>query len=153
MKDLLDEMVARPLGAFRSVVEMFGQRVEVGQRIDGILSRFAHTLSGPSLLGAAGQSEVTSQSANLNSLTDQTNNKGRSSQGNNAGLTDQDHLIIDKVDGALADGQALKRWWDQKYPDGFAEKFDLERVFNRAADSFGFRCAALHQSQFEQMGS
>jgi hypothetical protein len=138
MKQLLDEMVARPLGALRSVVEMFGQRVEVGQRIDGILSRFAHTLSGPSLLGAAGQSEVTSQSANFNSMTDETNSNGRSSQVNNAGLTDQDHLILDRVDGALADGQALKRWWDQKYPDGFEEKFDLERAFNRPADSFGF---------------
>src|SRR5947207_4813809 len=53
-------------------------------------------------------------------------------------LTDQDRAILVRVEEALADGGALRRWWDQKYPDGFAEKFDLERVFNRPADSFGF---------------
>src|SRR5260370_30312800 len=53
-------------------------------------------------------------------------------------LTDRDRAILEGVEGALADGAALKRWWDRAYPDGFAEKFDLERVFNRPADSFGF---------------
>src|SRR5207249_4383213 len=128
----------RPLGALRSVVEMFGQRVEAGQRIDGIFSRFAHTLSGPLRAFGADQGEVTSKSAKLDSMTDEPNNNGRSSQVNNAGLTDEDRLILDRVDGALADGLALKRWWNQTYPDGFTEKFDLERAFNRPADSFGF---------------
>lgn len=53
-------------------------------------------------------------------------------------LTSDDYAIIKRVDAALADGLELKRWWDRTYPDGLAEKFDLERVFNRAADSFGF---------------
>jgi hypothetical protein len=53
-------------------------------------------------------------------------------------LTDSDHLIIRSVDQCLADGIALKRWWERTYPNGFAEKFDLERVFNRPSDSFGF---------------
>jgi hypothetical protein len=53
-------------------------------------------------------------------------------------LDDQDLAIIARVEKTLADGVALKRWWDRTYPDGFAEKFHLERVFNRPADSFGF---------------
>src|SRR5712692_492383 len=53
-------------------------------------------------------------------------------------LTDHDRAIIERAEGAQADGVELKRWWDRTYPDGFAEKFDLERVFNRPADSFGF---------------
>src|SRR2546422_76216 len=56
----------------------------------------------------------------------------------NAGLTDEDRALIERVEGARADGVALKRWWDRTFPDGFAYKFDLERVFNRPADSFGF---------------
>lgn len=138
MRQLLDEMVDRPLGALRSVFEMFGQQVEAGQRIDGMLSRFAHTLSGPPLRGSADASEVTSQSAKLNSMVDEPNTNGRSSQVNTPRLTDEDRLILDRVADALSDGQALKRWWDQTYPDGFSEKFGLERVFNRPADSFGF---------------
>jgi hypothetical protein len=55
-----------------------------------------------------------------------------------AGLTDEDYLILDRVESALADGRALKRWWDRTYPDGFAERFELERVFNRPDSSFGF---------------
>jgi hypothetical protein len=53
-------------------------------------------------------------------------------------LTDHDRAIIERVEGARADGVELKRWWDRTYPDGFAEKFELERVFNRPAESFGF---------------
>src|SRR5467141_847928 len=53
-------------------------------------------------------------------------------------LTGQDLIIIARVEDALADGVELKRWWDRTYPDGFAEKFELERVFNRPAESFGF---------------
>ncbi len=53
-------------------------------------------------------------------------------------LTDHDRAILERVEDALADGAEMKRWWERTYPDGFAEKFDLERVFNRPADSFGF---------------
>lgn len=53
-------------------------------------------------------------------------------------LSDHDRAIIERVEGAHADGVELKRWWDRTYPDRFAQKFDLERVFNRPAESFGF---------------
>jgi hypothetical protein len=53
-------------------------------------------------------------------------------------LTDQDRAILERVEEARADGVALKRWWDRTYPDGFAERFELERVFNRPDTSFGF---------------
>jgi hypothetical protein len=53
-------------------------------------------------------------------------------------LTDLDRAIIEHVERAHADGVELKRWWDRSYPDGFAKKFDLERVFNRSSESFGF---------------
>ena len=62
----------------------------------------------------------------------QTGNRG------GAILTDLDCAILERVEDARADGVKLKRWWDEKYPDGFAEKFELERVFNRPASSFGF---------------
>jgi len=138
MKEFFDEMVGRPFSALSAVIEMLSQRVEDGPRIDGIFSRFAHALSKPRLHGSADESELTWDGAKVRFMSDQPSNNGRSSQAINTGLTDEDRLIIDRVNGALADGQALKLWWDQKYPDGFAEKFDLERNFNRPADSFGF---------------
>lgn len=55
-----------------------------------------------------------------------------------APLSAQDQAIVDLVEDALADGQALKQWWDRTYPDRFAERFELERVFNRPVSSFGF---------------
>jgi hypothetical protein len=71
-------------------------------------------------------------------MTEEPNTGARIDQASNAGLTDEDRLILDRVEGALADGRALKRWWDRTYPDGFAERFELERVFNRPDSSFGF---------------
>jgi hypothetical protein len=56
-----------------------------------------------------------------------------------APLTDHDLTLIGSVESALADGLALKQWWERTYPaNSFRERFELERVFNRPADSFGF---------------
>lgn len=53
--------------------------------------------------------------------------------------TEQDRFFTDSVERALADGLALKRWWNHTYPvGGFRERFELERVFNRPDSSFGF---------------
>jgi hypothetical protein len=57
---------------------------------------------------------------------------------NRVALSDEDRAIIERVEGALADGVALKRWWERTPPEDFAKKFELERVFNRSATSFGF---------------
>ena len=138
MRQLLDEMVVRPVDAFRSVVEMLSQEVEGGQRIDAIFSRFAHALSSPWPLGIAGQTELTSETAKTSSMTNEPSNYSQPIQVSSTGLTDEDRLILDRVEGALTDGVALKNWWEQRYPDGFARKFELERVFNRPAKSFGF---------------
>lgn len=59
-------------------------------------------------------------------------------QSTGASLSEEDQVIINGVDEALAAGVTLKNWWDRTYPDGFAEKFELDRVFNRPASSFGF---------------
>jgi hypothetical protein len=59
--------------------------------------------------------------------------------GSAMGLTQLDLVIIESVDRYLSNGLALKRWWDKTYPGyGFAERFDLERAFNRPDNSFGF---------------
>jgi hypothetical protein len=54
-------------------------------------------------------------------------------------LEREDLAILDEVEPALADGLALKRWWEQTAAAGsYAERFDLVRVFHRGASSYGF---------------
>jgi hypothetical protein len=53
-------------------------------------------------------------------------------------FTGDDLLILERVEGALESGRALKRWWDAAQTRGFAERFELQRVFNRPGVSFGF---------------
>ena len=114
MREFFDEMVARPLSALSAAIEMLSQRVEDGPRIDGIFSRFAHALSSARLGGRADESELTWDATKEDFMSNEPSNNGRSNQAINTGLTDEDRLIIDRVNGALADGQALKLWWDQK---------------------------------------
>lgn len=45
MRRLFRQLIERPLAAFASSVEMLGQRIQGTQRIDGMISRIAHTLS------------------------------------------------------------------------------------------------------------
>lgn len=55
------------------------------------------------------------------------------------GLTEEDYLIIKRVDQYLAAGVSLKNWWDQTHRAGsFQQQFELQRVFNRPGRSFGF---------------
>jgi hypothetical protein len=54
-------------------------------------------------------------------------------------LTEQDRLILAQVDSSLADGLALKRWWERTdAANGYARRFDLIRTFNSPDTSFGF---------------
>ena len=56
-----------------------------------------------------------------------------------ATLTDEDRLLLDSVDRFLADGKALKKWWEQaEANDGFTEQFDLVHTFRRPERSAGF---------------
>jgi hypothetical protein len=132
MNRLFDEMVTRPLRTFISVTEMLARGGEVTQGVDGMLSRLAHTLSSPSPRASAAGDELSGGVK-----------RGGADESWNAGaapvaFTDDDRLILERVEGALANGRALKRWWDLKYPNGFARRFELERVFNRPDSSFGF---------------
>jgi hypothetical protein len=138
MRELLDELVVRPLDALRSVMQMWGQRVESGQRIDAMFSRFAHALSSPPLRGCDGRTKVNSDTESASFMTGKSGKDSRSNQVSNIGLSSEDRVILDRVDGALSNGRALKRWWDRTYPDGALNKFELEREFNRPGASFGF---------------
>jgi len=54
-------------------------------------------------------------------------------------LTQQDLAVIESVDRYLSDGLALMEWWNKTAPrNSFAERFELERAFNRPDHSFGF---------------
>jgi hypothetical protein len=56
-----------------------------------------------------------------------------------AALTAQDLAILERVDRSLADGLALKRWWEQtEAGDGYAERFELVRTSNPSDTSYGF---------------
>jgi hypothetical protein len=128
---LFDEMVTRPLRAFVSAAEMLGRTGDGAQGVDGMFSRFAHTLSSPSPgARAAGEGTRVYAPRGSGARAEATSEA--------AAFTDEDRLILDQVDGVLSDGRALRRWWDMKFPDGFARRFELERVFNRPDSSFGF---------------
>ena len=54
-------------------------------------------------------------------------------------LTEEDQLVIQDVDRALADGLKLKAWWEQKDETGsYAEHFEPVRTFNKADRVTGF---------------
>jgi hypothetical protein len=56
-----------------------------------------------------------------------------------AALTSDDQAILDRVERYLADGLALKRWWDAEGTAGrFDQRFELTRTLNRPSESFGF---------------
>jgi hypothetical protein len=54
-------------------------------------------------------------------------------------LTAQDYAVLERVEGALADGLALKSWWEQTHANNsYAQVFEIIREFNKSDDSFGF---------------
>src|SRR5258708_22548 len=57
----------------------------------------------------------------------------------NAKLSDEDRAVIDIVEGFLSDGLALKRWWENAdATNSYAQRFPLDREFNRPASAYGF---------------
>jgi len=55
------------------------------------------------------------------------------------GLTDEDRDLLNGVDSALADGLALKRWWEEKNAtQSYAKRCELVREFNESKSSFAF---------------
>lgn len=58
-------------------------------------------------------------------------------------LNAADRAVLDVVESTLAQGVALKRWWERKQAtDGYAERFDVVRTFNPSSTSFGFNDVA-----------
>jgi hypothetical protein len=54
-------------------------------------------------------------------------------------LTAGDQVILSGVEQALADGLALKKWWEHLDASGnYSERFDLIRQFNQSDVGFGF---------------
>lgn len=54
-------------------------------------------------------------------------------------LTDEDRDLLNGVDRALANGVALKRWWEQTRATGtYAKRVKLVREFNESQSSFAF---------------
>jgi hypothetical protein len=54
-------------------------------------------------------------------------------------MHEEDFQILRSVERTLADGVALKRWFDATESlDGFAERFHIVREFNQSDASFGF---------------
>jgi hypothetical protein len=55
------------------------------------------------------------------------------------GWSPPERAIVDKADGALADGLDLLRWWKQiDAANGYSNRFNLIRQFNWSDRSFGF---------------
>jgi hypothetical protein len=57
----------------------------------------------------------------------------------NGAPTAEEQALIDSAEQYLLDGIALLRWWeDAELRDGFSERFNLQRTFNRPTSSYGF---------------
>jgi hypothetical protein len=53
--------------------------------------------------------------------------------------TAEERALVESAERYLHDGLALLRWWeDADARDSFAERFELQRTFNRASSSYGF---------------
>ncbi len=70
-------------------------------------------------------------------------------------LNERDYAILDRVESTLADGVALKSWWEQTHADGtYADVFEIVREYNKSDDSFGFfDTVALPQGEVPVMGT
>src|SRR2546430_13846848 len=54
-------------------------------------------------------------------------------------LTNEDSDLLDGVDRGLANGLALKRWWEETNATGsYAKRCELVREFNESQSSFAF---------------
>ena len=69
-------------------------------------------------------------------------------------LTSQDYAILDHVESALANGRALKQWWEQtNASNSYAERFETVCTFNRPDHSFAFfDQVSLHKQPLPIMG-
>jgi hypothetical protein len=53
--------------------------------------------------------------------------------------TDRDQQVLSKVENALSTGIELMHWWEKtEAANGYRQRFELTRTFNRSDTSFGF---------------
>lgn len=69
-------------------------------------------------------------------------------------LTEQDRIILGDVERSLADGLALKRWWQQTdEADSYTDVFELVRTYNQSDRGRGFfDLAPFRDGQLPVMG-
>jgi len=114
------------------------------QRLDGMVSRIAHALSQMphSSSDPAGDSNALlseSFSGQQGMVAAEQVVSEQPDSGNTAAVTDLDRAILGRVEKTLADGLALKRWWEQTdSSNSYANRFKVVREFNRSDASFGF---------------
>jgi hypothetical protein len=160
MRLLFDQIIMQPLLAFASSMEILGQKMNGMQKIDGMVSRIVHTLSRTPDSRSGLEREATisitkgdhghgkETTLKGSSVSNQRIASAQIDQGRSAALTNQDHSILQRAEKALADGLALKRWWEQTdSTNGYAERFELVQQFNQPDTSFGFFDQALLDGQ------
>ncbi len=75
----------------------------------------------------------------LTALTDERNIRFRFDEEGSAVIREDDLRVLDAVEPALADGRALRRWFEAADAAGtFAERFEVVREFNPSDESFAF---------------
>ena len=81
-------------------------------------------------------------------------NENRTANGASAALNEEDRTILDSVERFLADGLALKNWWEQvDATDGYKNRFPLVHTFRRPENSYGFlETASLNDRAIPVMG-
>lgn len=81
-------------------------------------------------------------------------NKNKTAVGASAALNEQDQTVLDSVEGFLADGLALKTWWEQvDATDGYKNRFPLVHTFRRPENTYGFlETASLGDRALPVMG-
>src|SRR2546423_9915268 len=145
MRRYFEQMFLRPLSAFFSSAELLNRRMSGAQMIDGMVSRMVHTLSGPhesrldprsdSANGAPGRPPPVKGGH----LSYRQEGSAWETQWGATALTEEDRAVINTVEGFLRDGLALKRWWEHAdATNSYAQRFPLDREFNRPAGAYGF---------------
>src|SRR6266481_4467779 len=71
-----------------------------------------------------------------------------------SGLTEQDLIVIQDVERALADGLKLRQWWEKvEATNSYDKQFELVRTHNKADRGIGFMdVASLNGKAFPVMG-
>lgn len=90
--------------------------VDLRRRLDGVLGRAVHGLAEPGAPASPSPGSIPAAGP----------------------LREEEVRLLDTIETYLDRGRDLSRWWNTVFPDGFRERFDLSRSYDRADRSFGF---------------